>query len=195
MGNVIVQLEKKYVFIFVSFVRCFVQAHFPLIRFTIRYATEIASLTSLQETSKALSYQVNVCEEKIARSEADVRVEREWRCDLQEKEQKAKEQINALQLHIKRLNDEIKGHDGARNELERLRKQWSEAQMTLEELGIQLSLSKLQVSELQEKANSNDVSNSKLFNDSNGGAWIPDNSTSTCKQCDREFSLTRRKVI
>lgn len=161
--------------------------------FTIRYATEIASLTTLQETSQALAYQVNACEEKIARSEADVRVEREWRCDLQEKEQKAKEQINALQLHIKQLNVEIKGHDHARNELERLRKQWSEAQMTLEELGIQLSLSKLQVSELQEKTN--DVSNSRLFNDSNGGTWIPDNSTSICKQCYREFSLTRRKVI
>lgn len=154
--------------------------------FTIRYATEIASLTTLQETAQTLSYQVNTCE-------ADIRVEREWRCDLQEKEQKAKEQINALQLHIKQLNDEIRGHDRARNELERMRKQWSEAQMTLEELGIQLSLSKLQVSELQEKAN--DVSNSRMFNDSNGGAWIPDNSTSTCKQCDREFSLTRRKVI
>lgn len=168
---------------------------FSSIHFLIRYATEIASLTALQETAQALSHQVNACEEKIARSEADVRVEREWRCDLQDKEQKAKEQINSLQLHIKQLNDEIKGHDRARNELERLRKQWSEAQMTLEELGIQLSVSKLQVSELKEKATSNDVSISRLFNDSNGGAWIPDNSTSTCKQCEREFSLTRRKVI
>lgn len=159
-----------------------------------RYATEIASLTALQETSQALSYQVVACEERASRCEADVRVEREWRCDLQEKEQKSKEQINALQLHIKQLNDEIKGHDRVRSELERLRKQWSEAQMTLEELGIQLSLSKLQVSELQEKAKSTDATNSRLLNDSSGSAWIPDNSTSKCKQCDREFSLTRRKV-
>lgn len=77
----------------------------------IKYATEIASLTTLQETSQALSYQVNACEEKIARSEADVRVEREWRCDLQEKEQKAKEQINTLQLHIKQLNDEVEAYN------------------------------------------------------------------------------------
>lgn len=154
----------------------------------------MTSLTALQDTSQALSLQVIACEERASRCEADVRVEREWRCDLQEKEQKAKEQITTLQGHIKQLNDEIKGHDRVRSELERLKKQWSEAQMTLEELGIQLSLSKLQVSELQEKAKGVDQNMLRSLNDSNGSAWIPDNSTSNCKRCDREFSLTRRKV-
>lgn len=155
----------------------------------------MASLSALQETSQALSLQVVAGEERASRCEADLRVEREWRFDLQEKELKGKEQINSLQLHIKQLNDELKGHDRVRNELERIKRQWSEAQITLEELGIQLSVSKLQVSELQEKVNSNDAHHSRLLStDGNGGVWSPDNSTSTCKGCEKEFTLTRRKV-
>lgn len=163
--------------------------------FEIRYASELTSLTELQETSQALSLQVVTCEERASRCETDLRVEREWRCDLQEKELKAKEQIAALQSQIKQLNDEIKGFDRMRNELERLRKQWSEAQITLEELGIQLSVGKLQVSELQEKVKAAEQSNSRLLNESNGSVWTPDNSTSKCKNCERDFGLTRRKVI
>lgn len=157
-----------------------------------RYSSELASLSALQETSQALSLQVVAGEERASRCEADLRVEREWRCDLQEKELKAKDQINSLQLHIKQLNDELKGHDRIRNELECVKRQWSEAQTTLEELGIQLSVSKLQVSELQERVKSNET---RSLNDSNVGVWSPDNSTTKCKGCEREFSLTRRKVI
>lgn len=152
-------------------------------------------MSALQETSQALSLQVVACEERASRCETDVRVEREWRCDLQEKELKAKEQIAALQSQIKQLNDEIKGFDRMRTELDRLRKQWSEAQITLEELGIQLSVSKLQVSELREKLKAAEQNNSRLLNnESNGSIWSPDNSTSKCTKCEREFNLTRRKV-
>lgn len=139
--------------------------------------------------------QVVACEERASRCETDVIVEREWRCNLQEKELKAKEKIAALELQIKQLNDEIKSHDRMRSELERLKKQWAEAQITLEELGIQLSVSKLQVSELQEKLKNVEQNSSRLLNsESNGSVWTPDNSATKCKKCDREFSLTRRKV-
>lgn len=158
----------------------------------IRYAKELATLTALQETSEALSLQVVACEERASRCETNLRVEREWRCDLQDKEQKAKEYNASLQIQIKQLHDEIKGFDRMRNELERFQKQWAEAQITLEELGIQLSVSKLQVSELQEKAKTTDAR--LLSSESNGSIWTPDNATSKCKKCERQFSLTRRKV-
>lgn len=156
----------------------------------------MAALTELQETSEALSLQVVACEERASRCEMDLRMEREWRCDLQDKEQKSKEYIAGLQIQIKQLHDEKKGFDRMRNELERLRKQWAEAQITLEELGIQLSVSKLQVSELQEKVKTTEQQNNSrlLSSDSNGSIWSPDNSTSKCKKCERQFSLTRRKV-
>lgn len=115
---------------------------------------------------------------------------------MQEKEIKSQESITALQLNIKQLNDGTKSHDRMRTELDRLRKQWQEAQVTLEELGMQLSFSKLQVSELEEKLKHVDYNNSRLLNsDMNGGSvWTPDSATSKCKACEREFSLTRRKV-
>lgn len=140
--------------------------------------------------------QLVACEERASRCETDVSVEREWRCDLQKKELKAKEQIGLLEFQIKQLNAEIKSHDRMRNDLDRLKKQWTEAQITLEELGIQLSVSKLQVSELQEKLKNVELNNTRLLNsDTNGSVWTPDNSTSKCKKCERDFSLTRRKVF
>lgn len=162
----------------------------------IRYAKELATLTELQETSENLSLQVVESEERASRCETNLRVEREWRCDLQDKEQQAKEYIASLQTEIKQLHVEIKGFDRMRNELERLRKQWAEAQITLEELGIQLSVSKLQVSELQEKLKTTEQqSNLRLLsNENNGSSWIPDNASTQCKKCERQFSLTRRKV-
>lgn len=154
------------------------------------------SLQALQETSQALAIQVSASEDRSARSEADLRLEREWRQTIQEKDEKNKEQINSLQVQIKQLHDDAKGHDRIRNELDRVRKQWSEAQTTLEELGIQLSVSKLQVSELQEQVKSNDSSMRSPSDLTAGGDvwWTPDNSTSKCKGCLREFSITRRKV-
>lgn len=160
-----------------------------------RYAHEIGSVKALQETSQALSLQIIAAEERAARCEADLRVEREWRCEMQEKEIKSKEQLATFQQNIKQLTDEIKSHDRMRAELDRLRKQWQEAQVTLEELGMQLSFSKLQVSELEEKAKHGEHQSSRFSNsDMNGSVWTPDNATSKCNACEREFSLTRRKV-
>lgn len=80
-----------------------------------------------------------------------------------------------------------------KQDYDKVKKQWNEAQTTLEELGIQLSVSKLQVSELQEKVHSKD---NKVLqnNDPGGGVWTPDSMQSKCKGCNREFSITRRKV-
>lgn len=159
--------------------------------FIFRYNSELSSLNVLQETSQTLSMKVAASEERASRCEADLRVEREWRRNLQEKEQKDKEQINALQLQMKKMNDDMKGQDQLHGELERLRRQWAEAQTTLEELGIQLSVSKLQVSELQEQAKNSD---GRSYANASAALWSPDDSTSMCKGCDKEFSLTRRKV-
>lgn len=69
---------------------------------------------------------------------------------------------------------------------------WAEAQRTLEELGIQLSVSKLQISELKEHAENHTKIN---VPDPGSGAngWTPDKLTSKCKGCCREFSMTKRK--
>lgn len=144
---------------------------------------------------------MSASEERAARAEMDLRVERDLRQSTQEKYEKGREQINSLQLQVKQLNEDAKGHDRMRSELERVKKQWAEAQMTLEELGIQLSVSKLKVSELQERVKTNESANNSLRSNSDLNSstsdvwWTPDKAATKCKGCDREFSMTRRKVI
>lgn len=101
-----------------------------------------------------------------------------------------KEQISGLQINLKELSDEKKTHEKIKKELEQLKTQWNEDQNTLEELGVQLSVSKLQISDLKEKANDNGAKNTQS---DPGGGWTPDAMTTKCKGCSREFSLTRRK--
>lgn len=76
--------------------------------FNIRYHSECNSLAALQETSQALSLQMVACEERASKAEADVRIERDWRSALQEKETKHKELISSLQIDIKQLTDEVR---------------------------------------------------------------------------------------
>lgn len=155
-----------------------------------KYSLEKSNLSALQESTKSLSSQVTMSDERAARAEADVRLEREWRINLQEKEVKLKEQINNLQMYVRQLGDESKKSEHLKIELEKVRNQWSEAQKTLEELGIQLSVSKLQVSELQEKVQTAEKANNQ---NEPANVWIPDKDATHCKGCSREFSMTRRK--
>lgn len=81
--------------------------------------------------------------------------------------------------------------------MEKVKKQWSEAQVTLEELGIQLSVSKLKINDLQEKVNTNDMNSSRQMGatgEIGSGVWTPDKLITKCKGCHRDFNLTRRKV-
>uniref|UniRef100_A0A336MTN5 CSON004557 protein n=1 Tax=Culicoides sonorensis TaxID=179676 RepID=A0A336MTN5_CULSO len=152
-----------------------------------KYQSECNSLSALQETSQALSLQMVACEERAAKAEADARIERDWRCALQEKETKHKELISSLQIDIKQLTDEVRKHERIRQDLEQYKIKWGEAQHTLEELGIQLSVGKLQISELKEKLESSEK------NDSFTPAWTPDKLSTNCAACLKEFTVTRRK--
>lgn len=69
---------------------------------------ETDSLHALQESSQALSLQVLASEQRAARAEADLRIEREWRASMQENEVLNKEQISELQQQVKQLSDDSK---------------------------------------------------------------------------------------
>lgn len=64
-----------------------------------------------------------------------------------------------------------------------LKERWLEQEQTLEELGAHLSVSKLQISDLKEEVVR------KV-----DGTWAKDNTTTHCKNCSKEFNMTRRKV-
>lgn len=129
------------------------------------------------------------CEEGRSRAEADLRIEREWRSALQNKEVEHKENINKLQLKISHHSEDSKKHEKTRSDLEKLRKKYNEDQQTLEELGIQLSVCKLQMSELKERKISEDLGNGR----SKANEWTPDEHSSQCHGCKAQFSLTKRK--
>lgn len=65
-----------------------------------------------------------------------------------------------------------------------LREQCLEHEQTLEELGKQLSVSKLQVSDLKEE----------VIRNKSEGAWAQDKDATYCKSCTKDFNMTRRKV-
>lgn len=150
----------------------------------------MASFKSLEETSKALTSQIVACEESRSRAEADLRIEREWRSALQAKELEYKETISKLQLKISHHNEEAKKFEKTKVELEKLKRKYNEDQQTLEELGIQLSMSKLQISELKEKSKiAEEMGNGRVM----AADWTPDQSASNCNVCQANFSLTKRK--
>ncbi|KAH8332905.1 hypothetical protein KR074_006688 [Drosophila pseudoananassae] len=155
----------------------------------------------LKNTSQTLTTQVTASEERAARAEAENRIEREWRISLQEKELKLKEKISSLQSCLKELAEEKERNNKLKADLEKARTQWSEAQTTLEELGIQLSVSRLKVSEMQEQERrhrqllSGSAQSLQATVEAVGtpSIWTPDNIATHCTACEREFNLTRRK--
>jgi RUN and FYVE domain-containing protein 1/2 len=78
-------------------------------------------------------------------------------------------------------------------DLEKTKKDWDEAQKTLEELGVQLSVSKLQLSEIRDKADRKEAAAANVALDSSGTGWTPDKMQQNCKGCEREFNIARRK--
>jgi chromosome segregation ATPase len=155
-----------------------------------RHSSDLASFKSLEDTTKALTAQIVASEEARSQAAADLRIEREWRSALQSKEVEYKEAISKLQNRISQHADEMRKYEKTRSELERLRKKYNEDQQTLEELGIQLSMTKLQVSELKEKSKiAEELGNGRLM----ATDWTPDNSATNCNCCQTAFSITKRK--
>lgn len=155
-----------------------------------RHSSDLSSFKSLEDTSKALTSQIVTCEEARSRCEADLRIEREWRSALQSKEIEFKEAMAKQQSRINEQAEELRKFDKTKAELERLRRKYNEDQQTLEELGIQLSMTKLQVSELKEKSKiAEEMGNGRVL----AADWTPDQSASNCNCCKNAFSITKRK--
>lgn len=187
------------------FVYCFDSFCIECVLSPTRYIAEMASQSKQRDQSAQMAMQLAEGDERAARAETKLRIEHEWRSALQATELKCKEQIAHLQQTIQHQQTEARKHERVRAELERVRTQWSEAQTTLEELGIQLSVSKLQVSELQDAHKGKQplavltTATGATGCGSGGGGdsqqqWAPDRMSSHCRGCNREFSLTRRKV-
>jgi len=110
----------------------------------------------------------------------DLRIEREWRQRLQETSQADREEVASLRMEVDFLKQVSNDYENIRQENLRLKEINRESDKTLEELGQQLSWNKLQLDSMKEV--------SKV-----AGAWEPDAGVVSCKICEKDFSLSRRK--
>lgn len=109
---------------------------------------------------------------------------------MQSKEIEYKEALAKLQSKINEHAEEARKYDKTKAELERLRRKYNEDQQTLEELGVQLSMTKLQVSELKERSKiAEELGNGRVM----ATDWTPDQEVNNCNCCKTAFSITKRK--
>ena len=110
-----------------------------------------------------------------------MKIEREWRERLQESIVHDRETISNLRQDNEFLKHVSSDYDNLRQDNERLREQVKEGEKTMEELGQQLSSSKLQVNAMKDEASSV------------GSTWQSNAEAAKCKICDKDFTMARRR--
>ncbi|XP_045460055.1 RUN and FYVE domain-containing protein 2 [Harmonia axyridis] len=133
--------------------------------------------------NKELDLQTIQSEEQTNCVEGDLKVEREWRIALQDSIEKDKEVISNLQKELSYMRIVAQKYTTLQKEYYTLKEKCLEQEQTMEELGKQLSTSKLQISDLKEEVNKNKAD----------FTWEDDSAVTNCKTCNKEFSLTRRR--
>lgn len=114
--------------------------------------------------------------------ESDVKIERAQRASLQSAVENYQKQIASLKDSIKKsqlLNQEYEKLKISHAELQKLH---SEHERTLEEMGVQLKESKLKIEDLKETQ--------MVMKEA---VWTQDKQVTYCKQCNKPFSVARRK--
>ncbi|XP_059201889.1 RUN and FYVE domain-containing protein 1 [Centropristis striata] len=114
--------------------------------------------------------------------ENELRTEREHRQSLQKSLQR--EQDNSIELRtqlqqLQGLHAELKD---LKHEKQQLQQTCEQQEQALQEMGLHLSQSKLKMEDFREV-------NKAL----KGHAWLKDDEATQCKQCQKEFSIARRK--
>ncbi|GFS50555.1 RUN and FYVE domain-containing protein 2 [Trichonephila inaurata madagascariensis] len=116
--------------------------------------------------------------------ESDLKIERAQRASLQSTVENYQKQIASLKDNIKKsqlLNQEYEKLKISHAELQKLH---SEHERTLEEMGIQLKESKLKIEDLKETQ--------MVMKEA---VWTQDKQVTYCKQCNKPFSVARRKPL
>nr|CAD7578586.1 unnamed protein product [Timema californicum] len=142
-------------------------------------------LASAEESSRKMGQQVAEKEVKVSSVEGDLRIEREWRTSLQDTMVKDRDRISQLNQELSQLKSVASKYVSLQEDYYQLKEQCGEHEQTLEELGNQLSISKLQVADLQEEATKTSLKGE--------GQWTSDKEVSHCKGCSKEFNITRRR--
>ncbi|KAF4524041.1 hypothetical protein B566_EDAN016024 [Ephemera danica] len=139
----------------------------------------------VEETTRHLSFQVAAQVETSSGLEGDLKLEREWRRSLEDSVMRDRDRLADTQAELAQLKLVARELESAKEEVFRLKERCREQDLTLEELGCQLSGSKLQVVDLQEELASKETKSD--------AQWASDKTVTHCRCCSKEFNLTRRK--
>uniref|UniRef100_A0AAR5NXL0 RUN and FYVE domain-containing protein 2 n=1 Tax=Dendroctonus ponderosae TaxID=77166 RepID=A0AAR5NXL0_DENPD len=137
---------------------------------------------STEHARRRLHQQTIQVEEQATNVEEDLKVEREWRMSLQDTMQQDRERIAKLMHENGQLKIVADKYATLQEVYYTLKDNCLEQEQALEELGVELRDSKLQISELKEELTRR-----------SDGAWVDDSAVIHCKACKKEFGLTRRK--
>ncbi|XP_027864532.1 RUN and FYVE domain-containing protein 1 [Xiphophorus couchianus] len=114
--------------------------------------------------------------------ENELRAEREQRQSLQKALQREQDNSTELRTQLQQLQGLHTELQDLKMEKKQLQQRCEQQEQALQEMGLHLSQSKLKMEDFKEV-------NKAL----KGHAWMKDDEATQCKQCQKEFSISRRK--
>ncbi|XP_045140362.1 RUN and FYVE domain-containing protein 1 isoform X4 [Echinops telfairi] len=130
----------------------------------------------------ALQQQLAQLHAQCSSLEKELKSEKEQRQALQRELQHEKDNSSLLQTELQQVKGLKKELRELQDEKVELQKVCDEQEQALQEMGLHLSQSKLKMEDIKEV-------NKAL----KGHTWLKDDEATHCKQCEKEFSISRRK--
>nr|XP_055242460.1 RUN and FYVE domain-containing protein 1 isoform X2 [Gorilla gorilla gorilla] len=130
----------------------------------------------------ALQLQLSQLHEQCSSLEKELKSEKEQRQALQRELQHEKDTSSLLRTELQQVEGLKKELRELQDEKAELQKICEEQEQALQEMGLHLSQSKLKMEDIKEV-------NQAL----KGHAWLKDDEATHCRQCEKEFSISRRK--
>ncbi|XP_040300131.1 RUN and FYVE domain-containing protein 1 isoform X1 [Herpailurus yagouaroundi] len=130
----------------------------------------------------ALQQQLSQLHEQCSSLEKELKSEKEQRQALQRELQLEKDTSSLLRAELQQVEGLKKELRELQDEKAELQKVCEEQEQALQEMGLHLSQSKLKMEDIKEV-------NKAL----KGHTWLKDDEATHCKQCEKEFSISRRK--
>ncbi|XP_019572515.2 RUN and FYVE domain-containing protein 1 [Rhinolophus sinicus] len=130
----------------------------------------------------ALQQQLSQLHGQCSSLEKELKSEKEQRQALQRELQCEKDTSSLLRAELQQVEGLKKELQELQDEKAELQKVCDEQEQALQEMGLHLSQSKLKMEDIKEV-------NKAL----KGHTWLKDDEATRCKQCEKEFSISRRK--
>ncbi|XP_070272863.1 RUN and FYVE domain-containing protein 1 isoform X1 [Myotis yumanensis] len=132
--------------------------------------------------SGALQEQLSQLQGQCSSLEKELKSEKEQRQALQRELQCEKDTSSLLRAELQQVDGLKRELRALQDEKAELQKVCDEQEQALQEMGLHLSQSKLKMEDIKEV-------NKAL----KGHTWLKDDEATHCKQCEKEFSISRRK--